>query len=171
VEKSAWKSASVETGTSGKSAGKHPDRFEGILATGMILPEPAIPDSERWGTGAGKEHYPYVRKLGGISLFDFNQFDPGSYEKRCPSSCWAYFVPCHLAWERAVWIEIDRGQVVHPHFISGVELLSRWKADGAYGHNIMPEIEAAYLGSIPRPAFKQVLLVCKENSEIRQLKY
>ena len=31
------------------------------------------------GTGEGKEHYPYVRTLGGISLFDFNQFEPDSY--------------------------------------------------------------------------------------------
>lgn len=27
----------------------HPDRFKGILAAGAILPEPGIPDRERWG--------------------------------------------------------------------------------------------------------------------------
>jgi hypothetical protein len=149
----------------------HPDRFAAILATGAILPEPGVPDSERWCTGGGKEHYPYVRTLGGVSLFDFTQFEPESYQERCPSSCWAYFVPCHLAWERAVWIEIKRGQVAPPQFIPGLELLSKWKADRAYGHNIMPEIEAAYVGSIPRAAFKQAFLVRKDDSEIRQLTY
>jgi hypothetical protein len=69
------------------------DRFESILATGAILPEPNIPDSKRWCTGGGSEHYPYVRTLGGVSLFDFDQFDPGIYGERCPSSTWAYFVP------------------------------------------------------------------------------
>lgn len=133
----------------------HPDRFTAILARGALLPKPEIPDCERWGTAAGKEHYPYVRTLGGISLFDFRGFDPDGYEERCPSSSWAYFVPCHLAWECAVWIEIDRGQVEPPQFFTGLELLAKWKADRAYGHNIMPEIEAAYLGSIPRTAFKQ----------------
>src|SRR5580698_8587302 len=98
----------------------HPDRFKSILASGEILPEPNIPDGERYCTGGGKEHYPYVRTLGGVSLFDFAQFEPDQYEKRCPSSSWAYFVPHHLHWERAVWIEIDREQVA-PRLISGAD--------------------------------------------------
>jgi len=147
----------------------HPDRFNAILAKGAILPEAEISDSERWGTAAGQEHYPYVRFLGGVSLFDFNDFDPSEYEKRCPASSWAYFVPCHLSWDCAVWIEIDRAKVVAPQFISGTELISKWKTEGAYGHNIMPEIEAAYLGSISTAAFKQAFLVRKSDSTILQL--
>jgi len=146
----------------------HPDRFKSILASGAILPEPDIPDDERYCTGGGKEHYPYVRSLGGVSLFDFSQFDPDEYEKRCPSSSWAYFVPHHLHWGCAVWIEIDRTQVA-PKLISGRDLLSRWKADDAYGHNIMPEIEAAYLGGLPGAAFKRAFLVRKEDDEFHAL--
>jgi hypothetical protein len=147
----------------------HPERFEAILASGAILPEPNISDSERWYTGAGIEHYPYVRTLGGVSLFDFDNFEPDAYHERCPSSCWAYFVPCHSAWECAVWIEIDRRQVLFAHFISGLELLAKWKADGAYGHNIMPEIEAAYLRPLPRAAFTRAFLVRKETGELRDV--
>jgi len=147
----------------------HPDRFEAILAGGAILPEPEIPDGERWGTAAGAEHYPYVRTLGGVSLFDFRQFEPEAYQERCPGSTWAYFVPCHLAWECAIWIELDRNQLVPPMFISGSEVLAKWKADGAYGHNFMPEIEAAYIGPISRTTFKRVFLVRKKNDEFREL--
>ena len=72
-------------------------------------------------------------------------------------------------WERAVWIEIDRSKMVHPIYISGSELLNKWKAEGAYGHNFMPEIEAAYLAPLPRAAFKRAFLVCKENAGIIEL--
>jgi hypothetical protein len=98
------------------------------------------------GTLEGAEHYPYVRTLGGVRLFDFDQFEPEAYHQRCPGSTWAYFVPCHLAWECAVWIELNRSKLVSPHFISGSELIAKWKADEAYGHNFMPEIETAYVG-------------------------
>lgn len=149
----------------------HPDRFEAILAGGAILPEPAIPDSERWATAAGAEHYPYVRTLGGISLFDFHEFEPDAYRERCPGSTWAYFVPCHLAWECAVWIQFDRSKFLPPEFISSLDLIAKWKADGAYGHNFMPEIEAAYLGPIPRSMFRRAFLVRKNNDEVRDLPF
>jgi hypothetical protein len=123
----------------------HPDRFKSILASGAILPEPNIPDGERYCTGGGKEHYPYVRMLGGVSLFDFAQFEPDQYEKRCPSSSWAYFVQHHLHWERAVWIEMDREHVADK-FVSGTDLLSRWKSEGAYGHNINAGNRGSVLG-------------------------
>jgi hypothetical protein len=147
----------------------HPDRFQKILEKGAILPEPEIPDCERWCTGGGSEHYPYVRTLGGVSLFEFDQFDPDAYRDRCPSSNWAYFVPYHLAWERAVWLEIDRAQVPPSNFISGVDLLARWKADGADGHNIMPEIEAAYLGPLPCIVLKRAFLVRKDSPKLTEL--
>ena len=148
----------------------HPPRaVRGNSCEWRILPEPNLPDSKRWCTVGGSEHYPYVRFLGGISLFDFDRFDPDAYSEKCPSSCWAYFVPYHSEWECAVWIEIDRGKVTPPHFVSGIELLAKWKADGAFGHNIMPEIEAAYLGFLPRAAFRRAFLVRKKNSELLDL--
>src|SRR5205823_5028184 len=103
--------------------------------------------------------------LGGVSLFDFDEFEPEAYHERCPASCWAYFVPYQLAWKCAVWIELDRSKIASAHFISGPELVARWKADKAYGHNFMPEIEAAYIGPVPRAAFKRAFLVRKENAE------
>jgi hypothetical protein len=50
-------------------------RFQGILRSAAILPDPEIPDSERWSTSLGSKWYPYVRTLGGISLFDFRRFN------------------------------------------------------------------------------------------------
>ncbi len=146
----------------------HPDRFKAILRSGAILPEPDIPDNERYCTGLGKEHYPYVRTLGGVSLFDFNGFDPDVYTKEYPSSTWATFIPYRTDWGCAVWIEIDRDQV-GPPLISGSELLAKWKSDGAHGHNIMPEIEAAHIGPIPRTAFRRAFSVGKENSNFHAL--
>jgi hypothetical protein len=148
----------------------HPDRFDSILASGAILPEPNIPDRERYCTGGGQEHYPYVRTLGGVSLFDFAQFDPDEYEKRCPASSWGYFVPHHLHWECAVWIEIDREQAAH-RLISGLDLVAKWKSESAYGHNIMPEIEAAYLGGLSVAAFKRAFLVRKDDDEFHHLAF
>jgi hypothetical protein len=59
-----------------------PERYENILSSGFILPEPPnMPDNERWSTSQGKEFYPYVRQLGGVSLFDFDDFDPEAYSK------------------------------------------------------------------------------------------
>ncbi len=146
----------------------HPDRFKAILAGGAILPEPDIPDSERYCTGGGKDHYPYARTLGGVSLFDFTGFDTNAYTKEYPSSTWATFVPYRTDWSCSVWIEIDREQVAH-QFISCAELLAKWKADDAYGHNIMPDIEAAHLGPLPLTAFKRAFFVGKDDSELHPL--
>ena len=123
----------------------HPERFEGIVRSGAIRPEPDIPGDERWAAAAaGKEYYPYVRTIGGVSLFDFDQFDPDKYEEDCPASIWVEFVPYRSAWKCAAWIEIDRNKIARD-FISGVDLWSRWKADNARHHMIMPFIEAAHL--------------------------
>jgi hypothetical protein len=146
----------------------HPLRFKSILLSGAILPEPEIPNAERFGSAAGRENYPYVRFLGGVSLFDLDQFDPAEYQKRCPSSSWAYFIPHHLDWTCAVWIEIDREQVA-PKLISARDLVLRWKTDGAYGHNIMPEIEAAYVENLPVAAFKRAFLVCEDDDNFHSL--
>jgi hypothetical protein len=140
----------------------HKDRFKLILASGAILPEPEIPNRERWKTSMGEHYYPYVRTLGGVSLFDFSGFDRARYSEECPLSTWWEFVPFRREWGHAVWIEIDRGQVA-PNFISGVDIVARWKSDAAYRHTIMPYIEAAHLGSIPRRAFKRAFLVRDGN--------
>ena len=57
----------------------HPERFLGIMQSGAIVPEPDIDNKVRWKASCGEEFYPYVRFIGGVSLFDFHQFDPESY--------------------------------------------------------------------------------------------
>lgn len=140
------------------------ERFGGILSSGEISPEPDIPDSDRWSTGSGRKHYPYVRFLGGVSLFDFRRFDPEEYSRKYPLSQWRAFVPCQRTRHSAVWIEIDHEQV-GGHFISGPELIARWETEKAHGHRIMPHIEAAHLGPLPRRAFKRAFLVRNNDDD------
>ena len=136
----------------------HPDRFQCILEHGAIVPHPNIPDSERWKARRGAEYYPFVRTIGGVSLFDFDEFDPESYREKCPISNWDEFVPFRKEWRCAVWIEIDRAQAAD-HLVSGADLVLRWKAEAAYHHSIMPYIEAAYIGELPRTAFVRAFSV------------
>lgn len=135
----------------------HPDRFKRIMTCGQILPEPPINDEERWGTRNGPQNYPYVRCLGGVSLFDFTEFDPRSYDERYPLSTWTTFVPFRLEWGAQVWISIDPDKV-KDGFLDGKSLLKRWKDEGAFGHRIMPEIEAAVIGNVPSSAFVEAFL-------------
>lgn len=141
----------------------HPDRFANILADGAISPEPNIPDVDRWKTSGGPELYPFVRTLGGVSLFDFGRFDIEEYTRAYPLSSWHAFVPFLESWGRSVWIEIDRGQV-ESRFISGPDLVAKWDLEKAWRHSIMPRIEAAHLGPLPRAAFKRAFLVCGEDN-------
>src|SRR4051812_34740302 len=86
----------------------HPDGFGMILRSGAILPEPDIPECERWSTFQGPKFYPYVRTIGGVSLFDFDGFEPEQYGRQYPMSSWFNFVPYRPEWRSPVWIEIDR---------------------------------------------------------------
>lgn len=135
-----------------------PDRFASILEGDGILPEPNIPESDRWKTSKGPEFYPYVCKLGGVSLFDFNNFDQENYNRKYPLSTWREFIPFRLVWGSAVWIEIDR-EAVKNCLIPGGELLARWKKEEAHHHAIMPLIEAAHIGMISITTFSRALLV------------
>lgn len=146
----------------------HPDRFKLILSEGAILPDPPqIPESERHGTAIGPEGHPYVRSLGAVSLFDFANFDPEDYEQRYRETSWAYFVPHHLEWRCAVWIEIDRQRVIR-ELISGADLLKRWNEDKTY-RRFMAEIEAAHVGPLPVSAFKQAFFLTHKDDEFHPL--
>ena len=91
---------------------------------------------ERWATRAGPVHHPYVRSLGGVSLFDFRSFDRERYSQNFPLSDWAEFVPFRSIWQSSVWIEID-AVALGAAFISGADLLNRWKADRAHNHRLL----------------------------------
>jgi len=149
------------------------DRFKSILMSGTILVKPDIPDDKRWSTIAGEERYPYVRSIGGVSLFDFDQFNPSdfdhanpdSYSSTHPNSSWSTFIPYNETWGCSVWIEID---CALPQLIRGPALLAKWRLDGC-GRKFMPKIEAAHLGDIPRSAFRRAFLVRKDDSEFHHL--
>ena len=145
-----------------------PERFNSILVTGAILPEPDIPEDKRWKTSQGSEYYPFVRSLGGVSLFDFDQFDPETYGNKYPMSSWYEFVPYQTGQEAAIWIEIDR-QLIAPQFISGPALVEKWNSEGAHQHSIMPYIEAAHIGPLPRTSFSRALLVRDGNDRLTEL--
>jgi len=139
------------------------DRYQQIVESGFILPNPPVPDDERWGTIQGPDYYPYVRFLGGVSLFDFNGFDPESYGEKYPLSTWIEFVPYRRQWGKSVWIEINRQRIID-NFISGDMLLTKWKQSADYRHPIMPCIEAAHLGPISMEAFNCVF-ICGDDTE------
>lgn len=105
----------------------------------------------------GPSHYPFVRSIGGVSLFDFRAFDEKEYASRYPSSTWGVFVPCCIHRDsRAIWIEIDF-QVIHNGFLDGPTVVRRWKDSGELQRKIMPVIEATHIGPIEVNAFKRVL--------------
>jgi hypothetical protein len=131
------------------------DRFTSILTDGAILPEPDIPDSERYGTAMGAKHYPYVRTLGGVSLFDFSGFCPKRYAKQY-SAVWEDFVPQRDRPGNPIWIEVCR-QSVAEHLISPKELESRRRNEKKLMHAIMPLIESAHIGPIKMCNTKSVL--------------
>jgi hypothetical protein len=145
----------------------HPERFLGILRSAAILPEPDIPDAERWGTVNGRVNYPFARFIGGVSLFDFHDFDYRAYEATHAAS-WREFVPYRRIWHGAVWIEIDRTRMP-PGFVSADELWAKCDTDGNRAHNIMPRIEAAYVGALPVAAFGRALFISSADNQPRDV--
>ncbi len=143
------------------------DRFLRILECGVTLPEPDISAHERWGASVGPEGYPYVCSIGGVSLFDFRGFEAESYSAEYPCSSWATFVPCLDSWDSAVWIEIDH-ESLGSAFISGCQLLTRWKAEGSF-RRIMPLVEAAHIGPLPCRAFRRYFSVHREPDDPHSL--
>ena len=142
----------------------HPGRFRGILASKAILFDPpGNPNPDGWKTISGEPYCSYARKLGGISLFDFAGFDPESYSEKYPMCSWQTFVPFQAKWGCSVWIELDREQIA-PGFVSGPNLLAKWKEEKAFRYPLMPIIEAAHIGQILRRDFKRAFRICKGDS-------
>lgn len=147
------------------------ERFQQILIDKAILPEPpTIIDSERWKTNKGAELYPYVRVIGGVSLFDFRNFDENKYSEEYPFSSWRTFVPRVRKWDKVVWIGIDT-EAVKNNLIFGHELVKRWKQQEAYKHTIMPIIEIAHIGAVPTTSFSTVLAYSKDKPLFIELEY
>ncbi len=145
-----------------------PDLFATIMSSGGLTAEPEIPDGERWKTSRGPDYYPFVRTIGGVSLFDFREFDPDAYARSHPMSNWTTFVPHVESWGGAVWIEIDSDMIAE-RFVSGGELVRRWDEGGHHRHTIMPRIEAAAIGEVPVAAFSSAFLTWNQGREIRAI--
>jgi hypothetical protein len=146
----------------------HPDRFTRILELGSILPVPDPPNPDGWRTMDGEPYRSYAHTLNGVSLFDFDQFDPESYSQKYPICDWRTFVPYREKWGSAVWIEIDRERIA-PNLISPADVIARWNSEGMHRHGIMPSIEAVHVGPVPRSAFVRAFIVGQNESEIRAL--
>jgi hypothetical protein len=131
------------------------DRFARILADGAILPEPDIRDCDRYGTAMGAKHYPYVRTLGGVSLFDFAGFCPRRYAKKY-SAVWKDFVPQQDRMGNPIWIEICRHSVAE-YLIAPNELEARRIHEKKLMHTIIPLIESAHIGPIDMRNTRSVL--------------
>lgn len=144
------------------------ERFESILDAGEISPDPPIPNLQRWGTAKGPSLYPFVRSIGGVSLFDFSGFDESAYNTKYPLSMWKTFVPCFSGWDEAVWIELDRSAIANG-FIDGTALLARWRQQNELGRKIMPIIEAAHIGPIPISAFCRAYKFNRHNQELNEI--
>lgn len=137
------------------------ERFASIVRMGAIVPEPyGLLEGDRWGTRIGRKGWPFVRTLGGVSLFDFDDFDPEAYSRRYPVSSWEEFVPYRQRWGQSVWIKIDRTKV-GTQLISGPDLLHRWKESGSHRHNLMPLIEVAHIGALSAENFDWAFVVGK----------
>lgn len=102
------------------------DRFKLIQRDGAIRVNPPVQDSQRHKTANGPENYPFVRSLGGVSLFGFSEFEQVEYQARYPVSNWHAFVPVWQAWSSAIWIEIDR-DITGSAIIEPQALLDNWK--------------------------------------------
>ena len=140
-------------------------RFEGIRKCGSILvnpPENLVPNEDRW--------HGVVRHLGGVSLFDFHDFCPDTYDRKCQVSEWQRFVPICIdrGWDSAVWLEIDR-EKASDALISGKTLSKKWKEDELYGHTLVRTVEVAHLGDLPISAVARVLLYKQGWAEFKPI--
>jgi len=132
------------------------ERLEQIYAAGAITPNPSIPDKHRWNTKGGPGRYPFVREIGGISLFDFRGFDANKYSEKFPLSGWRRFVPCVQYWDESYWIELSVDER-SPEFLNGIELQKKQAEMSALSNILMPLIECAFIGDISIDSFRKVL--------------
>lgn len=144
------------------------ERLEMIKSDGFIRSEPNLSDGERWSTGMGQRWYPFVRHIGGFSLFDFPEgFCVEKYRIRCPSSSLEAFLPFPEKWGHGVWLEIDREQR-RDSLLSGAAVWARCEREGE-GRRCMPYIEAAHIGDMPVTSIRSRYLIGKGDADWQQL--
>lgn len=142
-------------------------RYEMIKAERKIIPNPDLPDSERWGTYLGPDFYPFVRSIGAVSVFDFRFFNVEQYTRNYGLSNWATFAPCHTNLDETVWIEIDTTSL-KDSFLSGQAIRELWHETNST-RKFITIIEGAVIGEIPESTFKKVLLYQRDIEKFSQL--
>ena len=125
-------------------------------------------EDQRRATRCGPAGWPYVRKLGGVSLFDFTEFDVDAYQARYPASTWREFVPFRRDWGASVWIEIDRGKAAKA-LIGGEDLLARQHKEKMLRYRLMPYIEACHRGDVASDFFVRALVVGNGDAAFRSI--
>ncbi|ELA9814221.1 TPA: hypothetical protein ACGSUT_004207 [Vibrio parahaemolyticus] len=122
-----WHSTSIENAMS-------------IVRQGFIFAEPDIDQTKCWG-GKSERVHPFVRSIGGISLFDFRL--PNSHVSEILYS----FIPCKSGCAQTVWFEIDVSRL-SDSFLSADETRMRWRESGM-SRQYMPKLESTSLCPIP----------------------
>ena len=72
------------------------------------------------------------------------------------------------SWGASIWIEINREKAAD-NLVEANELVARWRKENAKRHNLMPYIEACYIGDIPSGLFVRILVVANGDTEFRSL--
>jgi len=144
-----------------------PERYKKIIESKFILPEPAIPNNERWSTAKGKDLYPFVRSIGGVSIFDFRNFNVVEYSNTYSTSVWATFVPCRLGWDTTIWLELDE-EKMNEDYLSPNEVMLKRSQANSY-RQIIPYLEGAHIGSIPISYIKRIMQYCDINGEFDEI--
>ena len=156
------------------------ERHSKIISSGGIDPNPeGVSDAERWQTQHGERGFPFVRYVGGVSLFDFINWDID----KCAGGCvrgfyycgWDNFIPvlqCNgRRLDSSVWIEINYDAVKHNLRLNKeLERMQRAERErSGDNHTLLPCVEAAHIGRIPCSAMVRAFAVVRANKEIQPL--
>ncbi|KAB7782903.1 hypothetical protein F8B43_4197 [Methylorubrum populi] len=101
------------------------------------------------------------KKLGGVSLMDFG---PSASDRPGQVQNWMGWFGHQQQCRIAVWIEINR-IAVSDRLLDAKAFHAHW-ADGNYGTQIIPGVEACHRGPIPTTAFAGILCVDQFNRSI-----
>ncbi|MBL3594827.1 hypothetical protein JMM63_04460 [Rhodovulum sulfidophilum] len=120
-------------------------RFERIIQSGFIMADPPLPEAERYGG------MPFVRSLGGVSIFDFpSNFSFEKYEAELPGNSIGEFIPFKRLWGSSIWLRINTDMVSNA-LKSGREIRDLWRKMGST-RRFMAQVEGAHIGDIPLAA-------------------
>ena len=157
------------------------ERYAKIISSGGIDPNPeGVPDVERWSAQRGERGFSFVRYIGGVSLFDFINWNIDECANGCVRpdqlTCgWADFIPV-LKWngnslDSSVWIEINYDAVKH-NLRLNKELVCLERAareQSGDSRTLLPCVEAAHIGRISCSALVRAFAVGRADKKTHPL--